>query len=113
MTLLTSERSGIILGSSGIVLGDVFIACVRVEHAGCLLEERLSIPDRLIDVVGSPGAVLCIARDRAEQAPNALVHVELEQQRGTGNIQKPLAGRAHIVVVVHDVVAHVAVSCHL
>ena len=63
---------------SSVIEGDVLVAGVRVQHSRCLLVEWLRVPNRLIDVIGAPGAVLRVTRDRSKQAPNALIDIQLE-----------------------------------
>lgn len=71
---------------SGVVLGDWLTAAVGVEHSSPLLEKWLRIPEWLVDVVCPPCAIFRITRDRSEETPDALVDIQLEEERGTSNI---------------------------
>ena len=71
---------------SAVVRGDVFATTVGIEFASSLLEEWLGVPDGLVDVVGAPRTIFSLISQGAEQAPDALVDIKLEQERGTSHV---------------------------
>ena len=97
---------------SAIVLRDTVLAWAIVKTASWLLEEGLPVHEWLIDVIGAPLAIICVTSDRTNQAPYALVHVKLEEERCSENIEEPYTSLA-VVSVVHDIVTDVVISCDL
>ena len=95
--------------SGGIVNGDGALAIAIVDlavHAFC---DRLEVEEGLVDVVGAPFAVLGVVCQRSDQTPDALVHIDLEKQRGSHQIEHPVASGAEVAIV-DDVVSKVVVK---